>query len=68
MRYYDTAVLQAVGSGMLNETVIFRASDELVEAIGQAARAAGLSISEYLRRIAGKATGAGQPAEPEWVF
>jgi hypothetical protein len=53
---------------MLNETVISRATDELVEAIGQAARADGLSVSEYLRRIAGKATGAGQPVEPEWVY
>ena len=36
---------------MLNETVIFRATDELAEAIQHCASEAQLTVSEYLRSI-----------------
>lgn len=36
---------------MLNETIIFRATDDLAEAIHAKAKGAGLSVSEYLRGI-----------------
>lgn len=49
---------------MLNETVIFRATDELASAIQQRAGEAGVTVSEYLREIISSSVGVREVVSP----
>jgi hypothetical protein len=49
---------------MLNETVIFRATDELASAIQQRASEAGVTVSEYLRDIIASSVGVHEFVSP----